>query len=219
MIEPSATVDYDRNVFINCPFDSTYWPMFDAIVFAVLACSHVPHSALEIDDGGRSCFVKIADLIGWCRFGIHDISHTDPSSASGLPRFNMPLELGLFLGAVQYGGDAQRRKQCLVLDSERTRYRDFISDLAGHDIKAHANDPARAIAAVRDFLRSASGVRLPGGAAVAALFSRFTLELPAILLEASIEPDEMTFADTTTIMFEWLGQQDGLDSRSGAGHR
>ena len=203
----AATPDYDTSVFINCPFDPAYQPMFDATVFAVMACGHVARSALEIDDGGRVRFAKIADLIGQCRYGIHDISRTDMSSAGGLPRFNMPLELGLFLGAVHYGSDAQRRKQCLVMDSDRTRYRDFISDLSGHDIKAHGNVPAQAIAAVRDFLRSASGMRLPGGKAVAALHARFTTDLPEILRQARIGPDEMTFADTTAIIFEWLKQQ------------
>jgi hypothetical protein len=131
----------------------------------------------------------------------------DISSAGGLPRFNMPLELGLFLGAVQYGTDAQRLKQCLVIDADRNRYRDFISDLSGHDIKSHANVLAQAIAAVRDFLRGASGVRLPGGKAVAALHARFATDLPEILRPAKIGPDEMTFADTTAINFECLKQQ------------
>jgi hypothetical protein len=207
VIEPAAVAAYDSNVFINCPFDSAYEPLFEAIVFAVLACSHVSRSALEIDDGGHVRFAKIVELIGQCRFGIHDISRTETSGVGGLPRFNMPLELGLFLGAVQYGGDSQRRKQCLVMDSERTRYRDFISDLSGHDIKAHENDPARAIVAVRNFLRSASGVRLPGGAAVAAAYTRFTADLPAMLRKARIEPGELIFADTAAIIFEWLKQQ------------
>ena len=56
-------------------------------------------------------------------------------------------------------------------------------------------------------LRSASGMRLPGGVAVAALHARFTTDLPEILRQARIEPDEMTFTDTTAIIFEWLKQQ------------
>ena len=82
--------------------------MFGLLVFAVMACGHVARNALEIDDAGRAHFGKIADLIGQCRYGIHDISRTDASSRGGLPRFNMPLELGLFLGALHYGSDAQR---------------------------------------------------------------------------------------------------------------
>ncbi|MBW8302017.1 MAG: hypothetical protein K0M60_20690, partial [Hydrogenophaga sp.] len=54
-----------------------------------------------------------------------------------LPRFNMPLELGLFLGAKRYGDTVQKRKKCLVLDCERYRYQKFISDIAGQDIDSH----------------------------------------------------------------------------------
>lgn len=193
-------------VFINCPFDPSYRPLFEAIVFAVLACSHAARCALEIDDGGQPRFVKLVGLIGQCRYGIHDISRTDLSSTGGLPRFNMPLELGLFLGAAHYGGAAHSDKRCLVLDVDSKRYREFISDLSGHDIKAHGNDPAKAIAAVRDFLRTASGLRLPGGAEVARQFASFSMELPGMLAKARIASDEMTFADTTAIMFEWLTQ-------------
>ncbi len=202
--DDGASPAYNLGVFINCPFDPAYRPMFDAIVFAVMACGHVARSALEFDDAGRTRFTKITDLIGQCRFGIHDLSRTDLSAPGGLPRFNMSLELGLFLGAVHFGATPQGRKQCLILDSERTRYRDFASDLAGHDIKAHGNDPARTITAVRDFLRTASGMRLPGGAAVAADHGRFTEAVPDILRRARITPEEMTFADTTTMIFDWL---------------
>ncbi len=163
---------------------------------------------LEIDDGGRARFGKIADLIGQCRYGIHDISRTDTSSAGGLPRFNMPLGIAPCpSGPCATAAMRNATNDAAVMDSDRTRYRDFISDLSGHDIKAHANAPAQAIAAVRDFLRSASGMRLPGGVAVAALYARFTTDLPEILRQAKIEPDEMTFTDTTAIIFEWLKQQ------------
>ena len=29
---------YHRSVFINCPYDAQYSPMFEAIVFAIMAC-------------------------------------------------------------------------------------------------------------------------------------------------------------------------------------
>jgi hypothetical protein len=204
---PVAQPDDRPSVFINCPFDAAYRPLFDAIVFAVIACGHLARSALEIDDGGRARFGRIVDLIRQCPLGVHDLSRVDLSGPGGLPRFNMPLELGLFLGASNYGDEEQRRRQSLVLDADRIRYRDFISDLSGHDIKAHGNEEAQAITSVRNFLRTASGVRLPGGAAMAALQARFKAELPAILERARIGADEMTFAHTTAIIFEWLKEQ------------
>ena len=34
-------------VFVNCPFDAEYWPIFEAIVFGILDCGFTPRSALE----------------------------------------------------------------------------------------------------------------------------------------------------------------------------
>jgi hypothetical protein len=58
---------------------------------------------------------------------------------SKLPRFNMPLELGVFLGASELGDKKQKKKRCLILDKKKYRYQKFISDLAGHDIESHEN--------------------------------------------------------------------------------
>lgn len=34
---PSISEGYDENVFINCPFDTDYEPIFNAVVFATLS--------------------------------------------------------------------------------------------------------------------------------------------------------------------------------------
>jgi hypothetical protein len=54
--------------------------------------------ALEDDDAGEFRLSKIERIIEECKFGIHDLSAVALDVATGLPRFNMPLELGLFLG-------------------------------------------------------------------------------------------------------------------------
>ncbi len=54
---------------------------------------------------------------------MHDISRTEPDAANNLPQFNMPSELGLFIGSARFGAARdQRRKICLVLDRERYRF-------------------------------------------------------------------------------------------------
>ncbi|WP_206020694.1 hypothetical protein [Roseococcus sp. SYP-B2431] len=83
---------------------------------------------------------------------MHDISRTELDDVNALPRFNMPLELGLFMGAVRFGTGAQRRKVCLILDRERYRFQRFISDIAGQDIREHGDDVDRAIHALRSWL-------------------------------------------------------------------
>ncbi len=148
--------DYERSVFVNCPLDEDYRHLFEAVVFAVYDCGYIARCALEVDDASQVRIDKITKIIGSCGFGIHDISRTDADSVTGLPRFNMPLELGLFLGAKRFGGAQQKLKICLILDVERYRYQKFISDIAGQDIAAHSGDNRTVIRIVRDWLSSAT---------------------------------------------------------------
>ena len=127
------------DVFINCPFDLEYNPTFRALVFAIYACGFRPRSALELDDGGQTRIEKLFNLIDACRYGIHDLSRTELDAKHGLPRFNMPFELGIFLGAKRFGA-GQKAKRALILDIDRYRYQKFISDLAGMDIHEHGGD-------------------------------------------------------------------------------
>lgn len=142
MSRPSA----DLAVFINCPFDKKYRPFFDAIVFTVARCGFQPRCALESIDSGGTRIEKIMKLVEQCRYGIHDLCRTELDSTSRLPRFNMPLELGIFLGAKRFGATQQRRKSCLVLDKEKYRYQKFISDIAGQDIQSHDGNTNSVIA-------------------------------------------------------------------------
>src|ERR1051325_3511272 len=91
-------IEYDLNVFINCPFDTTYSPIFEAIVFAVHDAGFRPKCARERLDSSEVRLQKIVALIRESRFSIHDLSRTEVDSSSALPRFNMPLELGIDLG-------------------------------------------------------------------------------------------------------------------------
>ena len=197
---------YAQNVFVNCPFDPDYAPVFDAVVFAVHDAGFVARCALEEDDSARVRVEKIYDVIGACRLGVHDVSRTELDPALGLPRFNMPLELGVFLGARRYGRGRQRDKRALILDRERFRYQAYLSDLSGQDIRAHGDDPVRAIRAVRDWLSqfAPEDVMLPGARKMAARYGLFLTDLPAILEDVGIERDEVTYNEYTTLVVAWL---------------
>ncbi|HET7464833.1 MAG TPA: hypothetical protein VFJ82_26555, partial [Longimicrobium sp.] len=88
---PAASYDY--SVFVNCPFDAEYLPIFRAVFFAVHDCGYLARCALEADDSGEVRIAKINQIIRECRHGIHDISRTELDDRENLPRFNMPLEL------------------------------------------------------------------------------------------------------------------------------
>lgn len=154
---------YARQVFLNCPFDEGYRPVYEAIIFAVIHCGFVIRCAREREDSGETRISKIVDIIRASQFGIHDISRVELDDANGLPRFNMPLELGLFLGAKAYASEPrQKARRCLILDRERYRYQKFISDIAGQDIRSHDGNPEKALILTRNWLATVSKRKLPG---------------------------------------------------------
>jgi hypothetical protein len=126
---------FSASVFLNCPFDPEYLPLFEALVFCVIDCGFVPRCALDAPDAGATRIDRICKLVESCSLSIHDLSRVEPSN--GLPRSNMPFELGLDIGCRRFGPRRARRKKCLVLDSQPYRYQKFLSDIAGQDIRAH----------------------------------------------------------------------------------
>jgi len=196
---------YEDSVFINTPFDKKYVRLGDAVIFAVHDCGFIARSALEIEDSGQARVEKILEIIEQSKFGIHDISRAGIDRNTRLARFNMPLELGFFLGAKRYGSQRDRQKRCLVLDRDRYRYRSFCSDIAGQDIRAHNDAPREAIRAVRDWLSShRSDVLIPGGKAVFERYERFRAQLPEQARHVKLDHRELTFGDYTRLVVGWL---------------
>ena len=196
---------YTDNVFINCPFDSAYKPLFDAIVFAVHDCGFMARCALEEEDTSQVRIDKIYNIIADCRYGIHDISRTELDGISGLPRFNMPLELGIFLGAKKFGIKEQKRKNCLVLDRAPYRYQQFISDIAGQDIQVHNNSPEAVVKAVRNWLRATSRREtLPSGNIIWERYQSFRSDLPQMAQDFQLEVNDLIFNDYVWVLGKWL---------------
>jgi len=197
----------ERHVFINCPFDREYRPILRAMLFAVYDCGFRARSALEAEDSGEVRVQKIIRIVGESALGIHDISRVQLDRSSNLPRFNMPLELGLFLGAKAYGDTDQQTKRCLILDSEPYRYQKYISDIAGQDIRAHGDKPAAAIELVRNWL-SATGVAdpriIPSGSVLAKRYRACRAALPATCTRLQLDPRRLTFKDDIALIVAWL---------------
>lgn len=200
-----AASDYSSSVFINCPFDRAFEPTRNAIVFAIYDCGFIPRCALEENNAGNIRFDKIQRIIAECKFGVHDISRTELDEVNQLPRFNMPLELGVFLGARRYGTKEQKNKNCLILDREQYRYQKYISDIAGQDIRAHNDNPETAIGLIRDWLNAASERKtIPGGRDITRRYLEFLRDLPEICRNARLEADEITYNDFSAFATNWL---------------
>lgn len=198
---------HDRDVFINCPFDRTYRSLLRALVFAVYDCGFRVRSALEVDDSGEVRVQKVLRIIRESPFAIHDISRIEPDPNSNLPRFNMPLELGLFLGAKAFGGPEQQAKRCVILDHEPFRYQKYCSDIAGQDIRAHRGKPHVAIEIVRNWLSTApaaEGTVIPSGSVIARRYKMYRAALPAGCQKLQLNPRRLTFGDDVTLVVAWL---------------
>jgi len=202
-----GTVDYGLQVFINCPFDRAYRRLFFAIVFAVKDCGYRARSALEVSDASELRLTKIFRTISECRIGIHDISRTELDPRYRLPRFNMPLELGMFLAAKEFGDAQQKSKICLVLDRSPHRYEKYCSDLKGCDIASHHRKVETAIYVVRNFLRDAQPLTIPGGKAIYERYCTFVGQLPLLAKELGLNRDDLTFNDYVDLVGRWLTLQ------------
>ncbi len=200
---------YNDNVFINCPFDSDYKPLFDAMIFAVHDCGFVARCALEAGDASQVRIDKIYNIIEDCRYGIHDISRTELDEVSLLPRFNMPLELGIFLGAKRFGVEKQETKKCLVMDRELYRYQKFISDIAGQDIFVHHNNPEEVVRVVRNWLLTVSDRQtIPSGSIIWKHYQDFLEDLPQLTQKFQLEIEDLKFfKDYIFVVVEWLNLQ------------
>jgi hypothetical protein len=186
-----APANFERNVFINCPFDEPYKPLFNAIVFAVHEIGFRPRCALEASNAGQFRLNKIMDIISECKYSIHDLSRTELDRTTRLPRFNMPLELGLDLGCRRFGSAFQKEKISLVLDLEEHRYETFISDIKGQDIFAHEGSVTKVIEVVRDWLGNELDPRvviIPDGEKIHQRYLEFRKGLPLICAKLKWNP-------------------------------
>lgn len=206
---PELTTKAARSVFVNCPFDQDFAPGFRALIFAVIASGFVARCAREMDDATETRIDKLYRLIEQCRYGVHDLSRTELTATGvgdeALPRFNMPLELGIFLGCKRFGDGENQLKRCIILDVEPYRYQRFVSDLAGMDVNAHGGDPRRMVGRVRDWLVTVSRRRsIPSTAAILDSFDAFCLALPELVRRAGLTADELAYPDFERLVLEWV---------------
>lgn len=189
--QPKRNLALNASVFVNCPFDDAYRACFEAILCTVTMSGYQVRCALEEDDAGDVRFDKLCELIADCDRTIHDLSRT-AAGADGFPRFNMPFELGLMMGARRYGRGRQRAKRAVIMVAEQFVMPRFLSDLAGNDPRAHHNDPRNVIRIVRDHLHvDPAEERLPGAAHMADLLDEFQADLPDLAAAANLRPEEV----------------------------
>ena len=164
---------FQKNVFVNCPFDDAYLPLLRPLLFTVIHLGFSPRIALEQLDSGRPRFDKIVALIRDCKYAIHDLSRLQAERVGEYYRLNMPFELGLDVGCRLFKSGRWSGKRCLILEAEKYRYQAAISDMSNSDIGAHGNEPVNVVSQVRNWLNTQARLRSPGPAQIWARFNEF----------------------------------------------
>ena len=154
--------DFDRNVFINCPFDEEFAPILQAILFCVVLLGFEPRLATERNDSGKSRLDKIKGLIESSKYSIHDLSRCQAKRKGEMFRLNMPFELGIDWGCRQYFGNGRQAKKFLILEEKPYRFQAALSDISGCDIETHGAQFDKAMIKVRNWLRQQTAVEAVG---------------------------------------------------------
>lgn len=199
---------FETDVFINCPFDKDYTPLLRTLSFTLLYLDLEPKLSQTLS----SSTIRINQIkkhIRNCKFSIHDLSRSKPLKKGDLPRFNMPYELGLDIGASEYGGKALKGKKTLILETERYHYQKVLSDISGQDIENHNDDPLTLNLKVRNWLSANNpGIIIPGQSQIWIAFNQFNADLNTTLSATYTAKDieEMPIGDYIKFAKDWISR-------------
>ncbi|MEW8051112.1 MAG: hypothetical protein AB2809_12105 [Candidatus Thiodiazotropha sp.] len=199
---------FDKNVFVNCPFDDDYRPILLGIVFVVSYLGFTPRLTLENADSGESRIDKILNLIRESKFGIHDLSRIISAEAGEHYRMNMPFELGVDYGCKKFKGGKWGNKKILILEKEKYRYQKSLSDLSGSDIKNHHDEVDKAIIAVRNWFVTEELQTAISGTAIWDIYNDFQAYLYDELVERNGHPsvDDVQVMEIIHYMKTWISE-------------
>jgi molybdopterin converting factor small subunit len=197
---------FEQNVFINCPFDNDFKPLLKALVFELIYLGFSPKLSQTLSSSSIRVN-QIKDLIKTCKFGIHDLSRSKAMVVGESPRFNMPYELGLDIGALEYGSRKLKTKRILILETERFHYQKVISDIAGQDIENHNDDPKTLITKVRNwFSANFPEETIVGQRVIWIAYNQFIDDLNTSLSATytEVEIEEMPIGDFIKFATDWI---------------
>jgi|SRR5215217_739693 len=173
-MRPGPHPGFNKNIFINCPFDRQYSSLLKPILFTIVYFGFTPQIASQTTDSGEQRINKILSLILKSRFSLHDLSRIRSRRQGEFFRLNIPFELGIDYGCRRAAAGYLRKKRFLVLGAKPHDYKRALSDLGGIDAKSHANDPEKAVIALRNwFVETVHLNKAPSGSALWEEFTDF----------------------------------------------
>ncbi len=199
---------FEKSVFINCPFDADYIVLLRPLIFTLVYLDFEPRLS-QTKSSSQIRINLIKRHIRESMFGIHDLSRCRPLKEGEFPRFNMPYELGLDIGCIEYGGKKFKHKKILILEKEKYYYKQVLSDIGGQDIENHNDDPKMLVKKVRNWFSALNESKetYPGPSEIWIDFLKFSnglnLKLKARGYTES-DINEMPVADYIKFVNNWV---------------
>ncbi len=135
-----------ESVFLNIPYDAAFEDLYLAYIVGLTQLGLQINATLAVPSQGR--LSTIIKLIEESDFSIHDLSRTEASR--GVPRFNMPVELGI---ALYRSHITNGRHRVFIFESRRYRAQRSTSDVNGIDPQIHNGTPKGLMSGLRNIFR------------------------------------------------------------------
>ena len=209
MAEEKVTTNiFEKNIFVNCPFDEDFKVLLRPLIFTIVYCVFIPRIASERLDSGENRIDKIKELIEASIYSIHDLSMVKAKKKGDYYRMNMPFEIGVDLGCRLYHNDLiYRKKRSLLLESEKYAYQKAISDLSNSDVKCHKGEPEEIVFQIRNWFSELGHHEIPIGSLIWDEFNVFYSKLAIIGDEVKLKQkdiDNMTITEMIDKMKTWV---------------
>lgn len=160
-------MDFNKNIFINCPFDDDYFPLLKPLLYTIKKIGFNPRISLERNDSGEIRLHKIKELIESSKYSIHDLSRARAKKKGEYFRQNMPFELGLDLGCRDYNdGKEYKSKKILILEEEKYSTQKALSDLSFADCKCHKGEAEELVYEVRNWFAENGQKEVPSASSI-----------------------------------------------------
>lgn len=160
-------MDFEKNIFINCPFDNQYFPLLKPMLYTLKRIGLTPRISLERNDSSEVRLSKIKELIESSKYSIHDLSRAKAKEVGEYFRQNMPFELGLDLGCKDYHSEEKyKKKKILILEEEKYSIQKALSDLSFADCKCHKGEAEELVYEIRNWFAENGRENVPSASSI-----------------------------------------------------
>ncbi len=172
------SVENQKNVFIDCPYDEEYLPLLKAVIFTVKACGFQPKIILEHFASVEDRTKKINQLIEESQYCIHDLSKI------GATKFGKNQDLRLSGKLIEeiafheyYSRIKSQKKNILVLGKDRSSIGvELLSNLADA-FRIHGGNQEEIIKCIRDWFYQSGAKRIKPASTIWVEFNEFMTTL------------------------------------------